>query len=61
MARYALRLAQFGEFESALEMVQYNRHFQPAETELIRMEAALLAIVAERSERQRSARGTIAA
>src|ERR1700722_547839 len=45
LTKYALRLAQCGEFENALEMVRYNRHFQPADAELIRMEAALHAIV----------------
>lgn len=60
LTKYALRLAQFGEFENALEMVQYNRHFQPADMELIRMEAALLPIVAEKAERERTGQGTIA-
>lgn len=61
LTKYALRLAQLGEFESALEMVRYNRHFQPSDGELIRMEAALQAIVAEKAERERSGRETIAA
>ena len=61
MTKYALRLAQLGEFEHALEMVRYNPHFQPVDVELIRMEAALQAIVAERSEREQIGRGTIAA
>jgi Tfp pilus assembly protein PilF len=61
MGRYALRLAQLGEFENALEMVTYNRHFQPADMELIRMEAVLQAIVAELPERARRGRGTITA
>jgi Tfp pilus assembly protein PilF len=61
LTKYALRLAQLGEFESALEMIRYNRHFQPAELELIRMEAALQAIVTEKLERDRSGQGTIAA
>jgi Tfp pilus assembly protein PilF len=61
LTKYALRLAQLGEFENALEMVQYNRHFQPSDLELIRMEAALQAIVAEKLERERSGQGTIAA
>jgi tetratricopeptide (TPR) repeat protein len=61
LAKYALRLAQLGECENALGMVQYNRHFQPADTELIRMEASLQAMVAERSERERSRQGTTAA
>jgi Tfp pilus assembly protein PilF len=61
LAKYALRLAQLREFENALEMVQYNRHFQPADMELIRMEAALQAIVAERPGAARSGQGTIAA
>jgi Tfp pilus assembly protein PilF len=60
LTKHALRLAQFGEFENALEMVRYNRHFQPADMELIRMEAALLAIVADRLELERSGQGTIA-
>jgi hypothetical protein len=61
LAKYALRLAQLGEFENALAMVKYNRHFQPADIELIRMEAALQAIVAEQRERQRVGQGTMAA
>ena len=61
LARYARRLAQLGEFENALEMVQYNRHFQPADTQLIRMEAALQAIVTEKSEGEPRGQGTIAA
>jgi tetratricopeptide (TPR) repeat protein len=61
LAKYALRLAQFGEFENALEMVRYNRHFQPADMELIRMEAALQAIVAEKFMRDRREQGPIAA
>jgi Tfp pilus assembly protein PilF len=61
LAKYALRLAQLGECENALEMVQYNRHVQPADTELIRMEAALQAIVAERLVAPPSGQGTIAA
>ena len=60
MAKYALRLAQLGEFANALEMVRYNRHFQPTDTELIRMEAALQGIVTERSH-ERLGQGTIAA
>ena len=58
LAKHALRLAQLGEFEGALEMVRYNRHFQPAETELIRMEASLLAVVAEKAARTRRGHGT---
>jgi tetratricopeptide (TPR) repeat protein len=61
LAKYALRLARLGEFQNALEMVLYNRHFQPADTELIRMEAALQAIVAESPDRSRRDSGTIAA
>jgi Tfp pilus assembly protein PilF len=61
LTKYALRLAQLGEFENALEMVKYNRHFQPADTELIRMQAALQEIVAEKLERERSGQGTFAA
>ena len=61
LTKYALRLAQLGEFENALEMVRYNRHFQPAEVELIRMEAALQAIAAEESEHTRSRQGTVPA
>src|SRR5580704_7165433 len=53
LAKYALRLARLGEFQNALEMVLYNRHFQPADTELIRMEAALQAIGAESPDRSR--------
>jgi Tfp pilus assembly protein PilF len=60
MAKYALRLAQLAEFANALEMVRYNRHFQPTDTELIRMEAALQGIVTERSH-ERLGQGTIAA
>jgi tetratricopeptide (TPR) repeat protein len=61
LTKYALHLAQLGEFENALEMVQYNRHFQPANTELIRMEAALQAIVAEKLDGEQRGQGTIAA
>ncbi len=61
LAQYARRLAQLGECENALEMVRYNRHFQPADMELIRMEASLQAMVAERSEGARREQGTIAA
>lgn len=61
ITKHALRLAQLGEFENSLEMVRYNRHFQPGDVELIRMEAALLAIVAEKAERGRNRQGTIAA
>src|SRR5215475_853540 len=50
LTKYAMRLAQLGEFENALEMVRYNRHFQPADMQLIRMEAALQLIVAGKSE-----------
>lgn len=60
LAKHAMRLAQLGEFESALEMVRYNRHFQPAETELIRIEASLLAVVAEKTARPRRGHGTTA-
>jgi Flp pilus assembly protein TadD len=61
LGKYALRLVQLGEFENALEMVTYNRHFQPADTALIRMEAVLQTIVAEAPERVRRGQGTIAA
>jgi tetratricopeptide (TPR) repeat protein len=61
ITKHALRLAQLGEFANSLEMVRYNRHFQPTDVELIRMEAALLAIVAEKAERGRNRQGTIAA
>jgi Tfp pilus assembly protein PilF len=61
LGKYALRLAQLGEFENALEMVTYNRHFQPADMELIRMEAVLQAIVAEMFGTARREQGTIAA
>jgi len=61
LGKYALRLAQLGEFENALEMVTYNRHFQPSDTELIRMEAILQTIVAEAPERGRRGRGITAA
>jgi tetratricopeptide (TPR) repeat protein len=58
LGKYALRLAQLGQFENALEMVTYNRHFQPADAELIRMEAVLRTIVTEPPERARTAQGT---
>jgi tetratricopeptide (TPR) repeat protein len=58
LAKSALRLAQLGEFENALEMVRYNRHFQPADTVLIRMEAALDVIVTEATERGGIQQGT---
>jgi tetratricopeptide (TPR) repeat protein len=61
LTKYAVRLAQLGEFGNALEMVQYNRHFQPADMELIRMEAALRAIIAKKPESTRSEQGTIPA
>jgi tetratricopeptide (TPR) repeat protein len=61
LGKYALRLAQLGECENALEMVTYNRHFQPADVELIRMEAVLQLIIAEMSETARREQGTIAA
>jgi tetratricopeptide (TPR) repeat protein len=61
LAKYALRLAQLGEFENALEMVRYNLHFQPADVELIRMEAALQPLVAEKTERALCGQGTTAA
>ena len=61
LAKYAFRLAQLGECENALEMVQYNRHFQPADMELIRMEAALQAIGAEESGRAVREQETIGA
>ena len=61
LTKHALRLAQLGEFRNALEMVRYNRHFHPADMELIRMEAALDAIVAEKREHDPSGQGTIAA
>jgi Flp pilus assembly protein TadD len=61
LSQYALRLAQLGEFENALEMITYNRHFQPADVELIRMEAVLRTIVAEARETARLERGTTAA
>jgi hypothetical protein len=51
-------LAQLGEFENALEMVRYNRHFQPADTALIRMEAALDAIITGATEREGTQQGT---
>jgi Tfp pilus assembly protein PilF len=61
LGKYAKRLAQLGECENALEMVRYNRHFQPADMELIRMEASLQAMVAERAEHEQRGQGTIAA
>jgi tetratricopeptide (TPR) repeat protein len=61
LTKYALRLAQLGEFENALEMARYNRHFQPADSKLIRMEAALQAIIAEKCEQARRTQGTTAA
>jgi hypothetical protein len=39
-------------------MIQYNLHFQPADTELVRMEAALHAIVTGATERERTQRET---
>jgi tetratricopeptide (TPR) repeat protein len=61
LTKYALRLAQLGELENALEMARYNRHFQPADSKLIRMEAALQAIIAEKCEQARRTQGTTAA
>lgn len=61
LSKYSLRLARLGEFENALEMVTYNRHFQPADMELIRIEAVLQAIVAEMFGTARREQGTIAA
>ncbi len=61
LAKYALRLAQLGECENALEMVRYNRHFQPTDMELIRMEAALQAMGAEKSDRAARERETVGA
>jgi hypothetical protein len=61
LTKYALRLAQLGELENALEMARYNRHFQPADAKLIRMEAALQAIIAEKCEQARCRQGTTAA
>ena len=61
MTKYALRLAQLGEFQNALEMVRYNRHFQPADVDLIRMEASLQAILADKFHRTRSEQETVPA
>jgi tetratricopeptide (TPR) repeat protein len=61
LAKYALRLAQLGEFENALEMVRYNLHFQPADVELIRMEAALQPLVVEKTDRARRGQRATAA
>jgi tetratricopeptide (TPR) repeat protein len=58
LLKSALRLAQLGEFENALEMVRYNRHFQPADTSLIRMEAALDAIITGETDREGTQQGT---
>lgn len=58
LAKYALRLAQMGEFNNALEMVTYNRHFQRADVELIRMEAVLRTLVAEPREQTLRVPGT---
>ena len=44
LARYALRLAQLGEVEDALEMVRFNRHFQTREATLVKLQACLEAI-----------------
>jgi tetratricopeptide (TPR) repeat protein len=41
LKQYALRLAQLGELDAALEMVRYNRHFHPADLELIKMQACI--------------------
>ena len=51
LAKHALRLAQLGELKNALEMVVYNRHFQPADAELIHMEASLGPLVESAAER----------
>jgi tetratricopeptide (TPR) repeat protein len=61
LAKYALRLAQLGEFENALEMVRYNLHFQPADVELIRMEAALQPLIVEKTDRARRGQRATAA
>lgn len=41
LTRYAMRLAQLGEAGAALEMVRFNRHFQPDDIELIKLQACL--------------------
>jgi tetratricopeptide (TPR) repeat protein len=41
LTKYALRLAQLGELDAALEMVLFNRHFHPADRELIRTQACV--------------------
>lgn len=41
LTKYALRLAQSGELAAALEMVWFNRHFHPADLELVKMRACL--------------------
>ena len=41
LTKYALRLAQFGELDAALEMVLFNRHFHPADRELIKTQACV--------------------
>ena len=41
LTKYALRLAQFGELAAALEMVWFNRHFHPADHELVKMRACI--------------------
>jgi hypothetical protein len=55
LTKYALRLAQLGELQHALEMVIYNRHFQPADAELIHMEASLECLLKDVAEKTRSA------
>jgi tetratricopeptide (TPR) repeat protein len=41
LTKYALRLAQLGELDNALEMILFNRHFHPADVELIKLQACV--------------------
>jgi tetratricopeptide (TPR) repeat protein len=41
LTKYALRLAQLGALRPALEMIYFNRHFQPADRELIKMRTCI--------------------
>ncbi len=55
LTKYALRLAQLGELHHALEMVVYNRHFQPVDAELIHMEASLESLLADAADKNKPA------
>jgi Tfp pilus assembly protein PilF len=45
LTAYALRLAHFGQFREALEMVTFNRHFQPCDLALAKLNACLELLV----------------